>query len=590
MISCKGLAKLLGKKDGDIPVVAPPPERLAPYQYDLSSIRNLKHERKLMQEDRGVLDSDRPIDYLFETGGNIGERFLDPDTRMLDLYKVNPEATYVVRMPSTSTMNHLMSLPRHQAVVNLTLRRLLSNAACSPVPPTPGHPAKVQPPETFINTSDDSESLSRTQASRVWKSLQIVNSTFNQVQNGSRANLISDHTEQDKNPPSQAVIRLKESLLAHETSHLNNCITEEFKKDKLSPLGPWTQCLREFHSTISVGRRPAPLIPYTPPSNTLGLTYISDLNEEDAERVKNVAYEELKNLLTSHNIQFTKVSPRKRTSVHGVFGSSLEALVQKDIKRNRLLTDMKVPAVFLMMVRFIEENGLESEGIFRLSGSSDRVKRLRQDLESNFYSNPKYSLYEVPDLTVHDVASTFKAFLRELPASLVSSGEWKFSQIFPVRPATKEQIKLTNMFILSMKEEYRDTLQVFLRLVASIIERKSVTKMEDSNLATCLTQTYLRCPSLVNRVQNMNCSPPEFLSQIRQQYATGASVKPKRKFPIPGQSIPGSVYSRVSLFQGQSIPESVYSRVSLFQSQSIPESVHSRVGPIPEPISAETQQ
>ncbi|KAH9491952.1 Rho GTPase-activating protein 18 [Bulinus truncatus] len=203
------------------------------------------------------------------------------------------------------------------------------------------------------------------------------------------------------------------------------------------------------------------------------------------------------------------------------------------------------------MVRFIEENGLESEGIFRLSGSSDRVKRLRQDLESNFYSNPKYSLYEVPDLTVHDVASTFKAFLRELPASLVSSERM---EIFPDISGLplKEQIKLTNMFILSMKEEYRDTLQVFLRLVASIIERKSVTKMEDSNLATCLTPNIFAMPKfsqpsaehelkklqeqfgyfriLATYHKKLLVVPPEFLSQIRQQYATGASVKPKRKF------------------------------------------------------------
>ncbi|KAK2179937.1 hypothetical protein NP493_466g05006 [Ridgeia piscesae] len=35
--------------------------------------------------------------HLFEVGGNIGERQLDPRTKMLDLYSVNPHARWVVR-------------------------------------------------------------------------------------------------------------------------------------------------------------------------------------------------------------------------------------------------------------------------------------------------------------------------------------------------------------------------------------------------------------------------------------------------------------------------------------------------------------
>ncbi|CAL1545106.1 unnamed protein product [Lymnaea stagnalis] len=39
----------------------------------------------------------KPLQYLYEVGGNIGERCLNPNTKMLDLYKGNPKAFWVVK-------------------------------------------------------------------------------------------------------------------------------------------------------------------------------------------------------------------------------------------------------------------------------------------------------------------------------------------------------------------------------------------------------------------------------------------------------------------------------------------------------------
>ncbi|XP_055870922.1 rho GTPase-activating protein 18-like isoform X1 [Biomphalaria glabrata] len=471
-------------------------------------------------------------------------------------------------------MNHLVTIPRHQAVLNYTLRRLLTNAASgNPITSLKGNHTKVHPSWTDKN-EDPKTSKSQSTCRPMWSNFYGLNSS---LRIGNKSKLISNYeNSEDQN---QAVPHCKENssdlnnskdlkklkfyfpdnnkYIANWNNLLNN--TYEgllgYKVSVLShlkqPLGPLPPCSRNFHtSTCQSANRPAPLPPYEPPRDALGLTYISDLNEEDAERIKNVAYEELKLLLEKHNIAYTKTKAKKRTTDSGLFGTALEVLVAKDIKKNRLVSDLKVPAVFSLMVRFIEENGMLVQGIFRVPGSAERIKAFRKELEENFYKIPNYSIYDhtnISELTVHEVSSAFKAFLRELPAYLISSERMECFPNIKTLPFT-EQIKATNMFILSMKEEYRDTLQVFLRLMNLTIENKSVTQMDDQNLATCHAPNVFAMPkgsetdmtrindnfgyfkTLTNYNKKLFAVPPNFISQIRQQYATGVSAKPKRKF------------------------------------------------------------
>ncbi|XP_055870921.1 rho GTPase-activating protein 18-like [Biomphalaria glabrata] len=469
-------------------------------------------------------------------------------------------------------MNHLVTIPRHQAVLNYTLRRLLTNAASSnPITSLKGNHTKVHPSWTDKN-EDPKTSKSQSTCRPMWSNFYGLNSS---LPIGNKSKLISNYeNSEDQN---QAVPHCKENssdlnnskdlkklkfyfpdnnkYIANWNNLLNN--TYEgllgYKVSVLShlkqPLGPLSPCSRNFHtSTCQSANRPIPIPPYEPPRDALGLTYISDLNQEDAERIKNVAYEELKLLLEKHNIAYTKTKAKKRTTDNGLFGTALEVLVAKDIYNNRLVSDLKVPAVFSLLVRFIEKNGIQ--GIFRVPGSTERIKAFRKELEDNFYKIPNYSIHEhtqISELTAHEVCSVFKAFLRELPAYLISSERMEYFPNIKTLPFA-QQMKATNMFILSMKEEYRDTLQVFLRLMNLTIENKSVTQMDDQNLATCHAPNIFALPkgsetdmtrindnfeyfkTLTNYNKKLFVVPPNFISQIRQQYATGASAKPKRKF------------------------------------------------------------
>ncbi|XP_055870919.1 rho GTPase-activating protein 28-like isoform X3 [Biomphalaria glabrata] len=425
-------------------------------------------------------------------------------------------------------MNHLVTIPRHQAVLNYTLRRLLTNAASgNPITSLKGNHTKVHPSWTDKN-EDPKTSKSQSSCRPIWSNFYGLNSS---LPIGNKSKLISNYENSEDQLTLSGMLQIsfptvsqfslfdatnheladiyqktKLCLIAKKIHQLkfyfpdnnkyianwNNLLNNTYegllgyKVSVLShlkqPLGSLPPCSRNFHTSTSQSANH----PYEPPRDALGLTYISDLNEEDAERIKNVAYEELKLLLKKRNIAYTKTKAKKRTTDSGLFGTALEVLVAKDIKKNRLVSDLKVPAVFSLMVQFIEENGMLVEGIFRKSGSAEKIKAFRKELEDNFYKIPNYSIHEhtqISELTAHEVCSAFKAFLRELPAYLISSERMEYFPNIKTLPFA-QQMKATNMFILSMKEEYRDTLQV----------------------------------------------PPNFISQIRQQYATGVSAKPKRKF------------------------------------------------------------
>uniref|UniRef100_A0A4W5KGK0 RHG40/28/18 C-terminal ubiquitin-like domain-containing protein n=1 Tax=Hucho hucho TaxID=62062 RepID=A0A4W5KGK0_9TELE len=56
----------------------------------------------LFSRSRGTRStSRRPRQYLFEVGGNIGERSLDPETHLLDVYHVNPHCEWVLKPTTT---------------------------------------------------------------------------------------------------------------------------------------------------------------------------------------------------------------------------------------------------------------------------------------------------------------------------------------------------------------------------------------------------------------------------------------------------------------------------------------------------------
>ncbi|NWQ74699.1 FA13A protein, partial [Columbina picui] len=112
--------------------------------------------------------------------------------------------------------------------------------------------------------------------------------------------------------------------------------------------------------------------------------------------------------LSSVQVRHTinKVSPDLQFSrERSTFGVPLETLVQD-------ATECGVPFVVAQMVEYLEEFGLEHIGIFRVSGSVNKIKELKQ----KYNQGEKVNL--INDGDVDSVASLLKLFLKELPVAV----------------------------------------------------------------------------------------------------------------------------------------------------------------------------
>lgn len=94
------------------------------------------------------------------------------------------------------------------------------------------------------------------------------------------------------------------------------------------------------------------------------------------------------------------------------------------------MSEEKLPVGVVSMVAYLQENGLDTLGIFRLSGSAERVNELREGLEKG--EGLKAVASDPGDL--HAVAGLLKAFLRELPEPLLTFELYK-----PLLTATSKQ-------------------------------------------------------------------------------------------------------------------------------------------------------
>ncbi|THH30922.1 hypothetical protein EUX98_g3249 [Antrodiella citrinella] len=115
-----------------------------------------------------------------------------------------------------------------------------------------------------------------------------------------------------------------------------------------------------------------------------------------------------------------------------VFGRKLDICVQQtsidrrpDVSSNdggsgiRPLEERDLPALVIRCAQHLLQWGVQEEGLFRVSGRPAHVAKLR----SEFDTGADYNLVESDpgDLDPHAVASIFKAYLRELPESLLTS-------------------------------------------------------------------------------------------------------------------------------------------------------------------------
>nr|XP_009668690.1 PREDICTED: protein FAM13A-like [Struthio camelus australis] len=143
------------------------------------------------------------------------------------------------------------------------------------------------------------------------------------------------------------------------------------------------------------------------------------------------------------------------------------------------------------MVEYLEVFGLERVGIFRISGSVNKIKELKQ----------KYNQGEKVDLIndgdVDSVASLLKLFLKELPVAVfpdhLCAGFLKTFQEHEVN--TTERIKNLRELLSSLPKAHLSLLQFLATFLLKISTYSAVNFMTLENLAIVFGPTLFKIPA-----------------------------------------------------------------------------------------------
>ncbi|XP_022624909.1 rho GTPase-activating protein 32-like isoform X2 [Seriola dumerili] len=148
----------------------------------------------------------------------------------------------------------------------------------------------------------------------------------------------------------------------------------------------------------------------------------------------------------------------------------------------------EVPQVVKSCAEFIEKHGVV-DGIYRLSGISSNIQKLRHEFDSE----------QIPDLSrdvfrqdIHSVGSLCKLYFRELPNPLLTYQLYdRFSEAVSAATDEERLVKIHNVIQQLPPPHYR-TLEFLMRHLSHLATFSSITSMHTKNLAIVWAPNLLR--------------------------------------------------------------------------------------------------
>lgn len=172
--------------------------------------------------------------------------------------------------------------------------------------------------------------------------------------------------------------------------------------------------------------------------------------------------------------------------VKRVFGVDLTTLVKAH--------NTPRPFVLDMCIKEIEQRGLDTEGIYRVSGFSDEVEALRMAFEKDGEAAPlNASTYE----DIHVIAGVLKLFLRLLPIPLITFDS--YTKFFDAVKSNKVEEKLDAMkeAVKSLPPAHYQSLKYLMSHLQRVSEHQKKNLMSPKNLSTVFSPTVMRTPDIM---------------------------------------------------------------------------------------------
>ncbi|CAM4696492.1 rho GTPase-activating protein 30 isoform X1 [Caretta caretta] len=171
---------------------------------------------------------------------------------------------------------------------------------------------------------------------------------------------------------------------------------------------------------------------------------------------------------------------RKGAAKDRVFGCDLLEHLQH--------SGQEVPQVLRSCTEFVEQHGIV-DGIYRLSGVSSNIQKLRQEFDSDRCPDLNKDVY-LQD--IHCVSSLCKAYFRELPNPLLTYQLYdKFADAVAIQMEEGRLVKIKEVLKELPSPHYR-TLEFLMRHLVHMASYSSQTNMHARNLAIVWAPNLLR--------------------------------------------------------------------------------------------------
>lgn len=173
-----------------------------------------------------------------------------------------------------------------------------------------------------------------------------------------------------------------------------------------------------------------------------------------------------------------KIQPSIDNNKSGVFGVCLDKVESVNVGEDFYYS---VPKFLVDSANFLQQH-LETEGLFRKSGSIQRQKVLKQKAENGV---------EIQNAQPHDVASLVKQFFRQLPEPLLTN---LLHDCFIKSQRLEDEGDRTEavlLLCLLLPIPHLTTLQFTMRFLAKVASCSQQSKMGTTNLAIVLTPNLI---------------------------------------------------------------------------------------------------
>uniref|UniRef100_A0A3Q4HXM1 Myosin IXA n=2 Tax=Neolamprologus brichardi TaxID=32507 RepID=A0A3Q4HXM1_NEOBR len=173
-------------------------------------------------------------------------------------------------------------------------------------------------------------------------------------------------------------------------------------------------------------------------------------------------------------------------------------VVQFGVEVSRLTNDERtVPLVVEKLINYIEMHGLYTEGIYRKSGSANKIKELKLGLDTDVEN------MNLDDYNIHVIASVFKQWLRDLPNPLMTFELYdEFIRVMGLQDK-KEMTRGVYSVIDQLSRTHLNTLERLIFHLVRIALEEETNRMSPNALAIVFAPCILRCPDTTDPLQSV---------------------------------------------------------------------------------------